>query len=746
MLLMSAALASVMTAILFVSLVYTYLFLVDKKNYLGIWALGWGTLLILGGANFAAHVQPEMVLNEALQNFALLISNFLFILGAYKFLEKRIAKFWFWVWGGFILFAVIDIFTSTPLILFHLSVIFFGIAHIWIGTSFMRKKSFSVGGRYIVGVSFVVWGTHMIDYPILSRIDWLIPLAYLITTMLIFTIAVGLLIIHFGNTKNELKQSEERLRRITDNTLDIICYVDVEGNVQYVSPSCKSVLGYEPLDIKGCSVFDDIHPDDIAMIRQAFKEVMSSLSIQRVELRYRHVVGYYIWLEVSSNFLFDSSGNVTGAILCGRDITLRKQAEEASREKENKFQTLFNNVSDAIFLQEFTLDGISGTFIEANQKACEMLGYSKYELLDKSPRELDFFLKTRNKERIQEVSEKFIKCLLNEKCCTFETVQLAKDGTKIPVEIKSQLFVLDGKKVILSVARDITERKAAEDLRVSMEEKTRQLMEVVEVDKLKSEFFANLSHELRTPLNIILGTLQLFDMYQKENMISLDDLKMKKHMKAMKQNCNRLLRLVNNLIDITRIDSGYFHIHLENCNIIKLVEDITLSVAEYIENKGISLQFDTDLEEKIIACDPDKIERMILNLLSNAVKFTPSGASIYVDIKNEPGRVVITVKDEGIGIPKDKLEYIFERFRQVDKSLTRNHEGSGIGLALVKSLVEMHGGKIRVHSELGKGSEFVLEIPDDRLEDSMEKGAKHESTSNNGYIERINIEFSDIYT
>jgi signal transduction histidine kinase len=212
----------------------------------------------------------------------------------------------------------------------------------------------------------------------------------------------------------------------------------------------------------------------------------------------------------------------------------------------------------------------------------------------------------------------------------------------------------------------------------------------------------------------------------------------------MKQNCYRLLRLVNNIIDITKIDSGYFDMNESNVDIISLVENITLSVADYIENKGLSLIFDTDIEEKNITCDPEKIERIILNLLSNAVKFTSIGGKVTVNIEDCQENICIRVKDTGRGIPEDKIDSIFKRFVQVDKSLTRDCEGSGIGLSLVKCLVELHDGTITVESKLGKGTEFVINIPCRLSEEICEENLSNESIGQN-LIERINLEFSDIY-
>ncbi len=214
----------------------------------------------------------------------------------------------------------------------------------------------------------------------------------------------------------------------------------------------------------------------------------------------------------------------------------------------------------------------------------------------------------------------------------------------------------------------------------------------------------------------------------------------------MNQNSLSLLRLINNIIDTTKIEADYVGIHLKNGNIVYIVEEISQSVAEYIKNHGITLIFDTDVEEKIIAFDEEKIERIMLNLLSNAVKFTQENGSILVNIYDKGDFIEISLKDTGIGIPKSKLEFIFERFAQIDKSTSRQNEGSGIGLALVKSLVEMHEGKIHVSSEEGKGSEFIITLPVRIVDKEQEESSlKNQEIFKTNYAENLSIEFSDIY-
>ncbi|MDP4089622.1 MAG: sensor histidine kinase, partial [Bacillota bacterium] len=275
-----------------------------------------------------------------------------------------------------------------------------------------------------------------------------------------------------------------------------------------------------------------------------------------------------------------------------------------------------------------------------------------------------------------------------------------------------------------------------------LEEKKKLLTEMSNYDMMKTEFFVNISHELRTPLNIILSTLQLINLYMDKGQVSSDEIELPKHLQVMKQNCYRLIRLVNNIIDISKIDSGYMEPTFHNHDIVAAVEDTALSAADYISSNGIDLYFDTDIEEKHMCFDKEKIERIMLNLLSNAVKFSKPGSTIAVELKDMGDSVSISVKDTGIGIHKDKLQVIFERFVQVDKSLTRSQEGSGIGLSLVKALVEMHKGTITVESEYGKGTTFIIALPSTLPETRKEESQKLKLPS--APVEKVYIEFSDI--
>jgi len=318
--------------------------------------------------------------------------------------------------------------------------------------------------------------------------------------------------------------------------------------------------------------------------------------------------------------------------------------------------------------------------------------------------------------------------------------------TKLENKVKERTFQLEEtisklKETNTALEQEITHRISTEK---ALKESEKQISYSKEYDKIKMEFFSNISHELRTPINVIFSALQMHEYKLKHCSYENAYKDCFKYGNTMKQNCYRLLRLINNLIDITKIDTGYFDLNEININIISLIEDITLSVADYVENKGLSLIFDTYVEEKVIACDPEKMERIILNLLSNAVKFTSKGGNIMVNIEDGVESICIRVKDNGRGIPKEKLNSIFDRFVQVDKSFTRDHEGSGIGLSLVKALVELHGGTISAKSTEGYGTEFIISIPCKLLNETYDQIACCEELTKS-CIEKINIEFSDIY-
>ena len=303
--------------------------------------------------------------------------------------------------------------------------------------------------------------------------------------------------------------------------------------------------------------------------------------------------------------------------------------------------------------------------------------------------------------------------------------------TKYIEDIKNYVIIdlenIEEDYIIIWISTDIEHRKE----------------EVQELEKLRMEFFANLSHELRTPINLIFSSVQLL------NVLSESENKEQPFAKCLgiiKQNSYRLSKLVNNLIDSTKISAGHFDFSPQNHDVVSFIEGICMSVAQHAGQKDIEIIFDTDVEEKIIGFDLNQVERIVLNLLSNAIKFSESNGKIFINIYSKEDVVEVKVRDEGIGIPEENLEDVFKMYKQVNNKMTKLSEGSGIGLSLVKSLVEMHGGYVDVKSKLNQGSEFVFALPDIIIDQTFDSFLRfNEEAAKSSSVETIKIEFSDIY-
>ena len=497
-----------------------------------------------------------------------------------------------------------------------------------------------------------------------------------------------------------------------------------------INESIMRSLGYTKEEFLKMTIYDIVDEKESDKVRLAAERLLK----ERQVLLETIVVaknGTKRDLEVNGSVLNINGKNV--ALLLSRDITTRKNTERALLESEERYRKLIELLPVAVHIKQ------NRKIVYSNEAGVKLLGASDVKefigRLDSEFTHPDYLKLSR--ERGSKI------LTLGETVPVLESKILRIDGQEVDVEVASTRIDYNGEGAILSVIRDVTKRKKADEaIQAMMEENGILLQKAIESEKSKTEFFTNISHEFKTPLNVILGIIQLFNL-QMDSKKSVDSDSYNKYIQMMRQNCYRLLRLINNLLDITKIDSGYLELNFKNHNIINIIEDVTLSVAEYAKNKGISIIFDTEVEEKVMCCDEEKIERIILNLLSNAIKYNKDTGNIYVNIYDENENILISVKDTGIGIPEDKLGEVFERFKQVDTSLHRINEGSGIGLALVKSIVEKHGGEISVSSVYGDGTEFIVKLPVTVLPEEDKKTSCNYSV--NSLVERIDIEFSDIY-
>lgn len=330
-----------------------------------------------------------------------------------------------------------------------------------------------------------------------------------------------------------------------------------------------------------------------------------------------------------------------------------------------------------------------GELLYANKKFKEY--YGVYSEEDKKRLKLYFSISKNNLVNKNEIMRS-----LNTKGIWRGIIKL-QDG-KMSIDCSIQVIETLGDKkeyaiTYMDISEIINKELELEKMKVYNEEKT--------------DFMSNISHELRTPINIFYSTIQLLDISLLKSDKDFKEI-YEKYRRTLHVNCKRMLRLINNVVDISKIETGILKGKFDYYNLISIVEDVTLSVVNYAQLKSINIQFDTNEEEFITKCDPSMMERVLLNLLSNAIKFTPENKNIYVNVYVNDDIAEIDIKDEGIGISPSDRAAIFERFVQADKSLTRENEGSGIGLSIVKSIVDIHDGYISVESEVGKGSTFKI--------------------------------------
>ncbi|MGL6104944.1 PAS domain-containing sensor histidine kinase [Romboutsia sp.] len=397
--------------------------------------------------------------------------------------------------------------------------------------------------------------------------------------------------------------------------------------------------------------------------------------------------------------------------------TVREKGIISSGISDTKMLELISDtIPDSIFFKD-----INGVFRHCNKVFAENRNLTKEDVIGKVEKDINTPDIKIKKYQLEE--EEIIK---SKKTSINNSTLLCKDGRVKYLETIKVPLIDEHKTVagVLGIARDISHRKEAEE----------------EFERLRMEFFANLSHEFKTPLNLIFSSIQLI-----EFMIDRDknNKKYRMYTNIIKQNGYRLLKIVNNLIDSTRLSSGCLEYNPQNYNMVEFIENICDSVQYYAQQESITLIFDTNLEEKVMAFDLEKMERIILNLLSNAIKYNRERGKIEVKLNFEEEYLHIKVRDSGVGIPKDKLNDVFKLFKQINNRITKLSEGSGIGLSIVKSLVDLHDGSIKVYSAEGVGSEFLIKIPIDLC--TKEKDEKI-PVKYNRYVETIDIEFSDIYS
>ncbi|AKL94145.1 sensor histidine kinase ResE [Clostridium aceticum] len=570
--------------------------------------------------------------------------------------------------------------------------------------------------------------------------------------------------IELQEMKNSFEHKAEQLETVINTISDGIAILSPEGDYIMMNPACLKMLPClemeqqdhcnihdEAAKEKSCSVIDKKSFEILPCLkakgqnhRKKFGEVVeekicnictidkngSAIEVEDYPL-VEVLAGKKIknqtfvinknnkmtYIRLSGSPVFDAAGKLSYAVIGINDITkTTKQEIKIKQQKE-----FMNSVMDSISIPIAVVSYPSGVYEYLNSKQLEIfsevigkmltykqvIGKTTYEIL---PPEYLHCIEEQ-KETDVVATEKMV------------SVQLAKGGTRHYQVVCTTLSnKVDEKKQIVVVGMDVTPQ-------VKLQEETELLT------KSKEDYFATISHELRSPIAIIHSAVQMF---KSEHYAKQFNDGTRKLISRVEKNTYRLLRLVNNFLDITRAEAGFMKLNLTNTNIVTYTDFIVESILPIGEKKGIKIDFLYDCNTKTISLDIEKYERILLNLLSNAFKFTEENGRIQVYIKEEEKYMKVGVKDTGIGIPQEEIDKIFDRFYISENINKRENGGTGIGLSLVKKLMEFMGGKVEVHSKEGAGSEFILLFPK-HIEEENLSNEKEIQLTESAYLELENI-------
>ncbi len=385
-----------------------------------------------------------------------------------------------------------------------------------------------------------------------------------------------------------------------------------------------------------------------------------------------------------------TNGNLSGVAGIVRDITENKRAEIAIKEREQQFRTVVEQAADAIFVND-----MEGNIILVNELASVNTGYSKEELLSLKLSQIANEVET-EKHDITIWSK-----LAPGETRVLESIHRRKDGSTFPVEVKLTRTSFNGKAAIIALTHNITERKQTE------ENMLRARIAAEEANRMKSEFLANMSHELRTPLNSIIGFSDVLD----TGTFGALNERQTQYIRNINISGNLLLELINNLLDLSKIESGKMEIEYVSTNILDVVTAVISLTSIAAKKKKINVTSRVPSKTGTILADDIKLKEILYNLVDNAIKFTPENGKVDIFASLEDEKLLVSVKDTGIGISPEDHERIFNPFIQADGSNKREYGGTGLGLMLVREYIKMHGGEIKLESEPGKGTTFTFMIP-----------------------------------
>ena len=479
-----------------------------------------------------------------------------------------------------------------------------------------------------------------------------------------------------------------RFRAIIEHSWDGYALISADAVIQYASPSTIRILGYTPEEFVGHSIFEFTHPDENERLQVLFSRLVAQAGgVISAVYRYRHKDGRWCWLEATGTNLLDDP-SVQAIVANYRDITEQREAQRVRSE----LAAIVESSEDAIIGED--LEGIITSW---NKGAERLYGYRAEEVVGK-PVSLLHPPEPSDERTLLELLKS------GERIEPLQTVRLRKDGSRVDVSL-SVSPILDGEGKVIGaakIARDIGPQKRME------EELRRHAEELAEAHRQKDQFLAMLAHELRNPLAPLRTGVHILRQSQTPS-----DIRERTH-DMMDRQLRHLSRLVDDLLDVSRIVRGKIQLRKERLDLRRLVRTVAEDRRPVLEQVGLTLLMDIPETPVCVIGDHTRLTQVLNNLLDNSVKFAKGRNIVTVRLRadGEHRQAVLSVRDEGIGIEPELLPRLFTPFLQADRSLDRSRGGLGLGLAMVKGLAELHGGSVEAFSEgAGRGAEFTIRLP-----------------------------------
>lgn len=487
-----------------------------------------------------------------------------------------------------------------------------------------------------------------------------------------------------------LRESEQRYRLLAENISDVVVETTPDAEFLYVSPSCQTVLGYEPVDLIGQLALDYMHPDDLPLAHQAFLATQTvDPAVATMVVRFRHRDGRYFWLETMIRAIHtEKIGMIEKYVGSARNISDRKAAELALKESEANYRLLVETMRSGLLVYD-----ADDRLTYVNDRACEMVGYARAEMLGTRPYD------SLNDEAAQKVKAHLVE-RRGQEVEPYEVVTYHQDGTPLHLLI-SGTPLLDKQgdyNGSLLVITDITVQKQAEEtLRQALAKEK-------ELSELKSRFVSMASHEFRTPLATILALTETINAYRHK----LSDAQ-------IQQRLARIIEQVDHLKDIMEDVLLLAQMQARRAQFNPVAQDLDLLCRTLVEE----FQGRTDVKHQLIyhaapgdytiQIDPKLMRQIISNLLSNAIKYSPAQKLVQIMLIHRQNQCFLQVRDEGIGIPPADLPHLFQPFHRAGNVGTI--AGTGLGLVITKEAIELHNGMITVESQVGQGTTFTVQLP-----------------------------------